>query len=126
MDHAKALLKDVYIALLSPTSSQAQSLPDALLDDLADSAPPFSAAVDNLADEVFNSPDNSSELEQSRNEFARALATVASAVKAFWKGKEDPRPASDKGSRAYFVDQFAQLNVAVESVEWTVISSDAE
>jgi hypothetical protein len=123
--HASALLKDVYIALLSPVSSRAQSLPNTLLDNLLDSAPPFAAAVDNLADEIFNTPDNSPELEQSRNEFARALATVAGAVKAFWKGKEDPRPASDKGSRAYFIDQFTQLNVAAKSVQWTVTSSDA-
>jgi len=123
--HASALLKDIYIALLSPTSLRAQSLPNALLDDLLDSAPPFAAAVDNLADEIFNTPDNSSELDQSRNEFARALGTVASAVKALWKGKKDPRPGSDKGSRAYFIDQFTQLHVAVKSVQWAVTSSDA-
>ncbi|KAI9466204.1 hypothetical protein BJY52DRAFT_1240290 [Lactarius psammicola] len=117
--HASALLKDVYTALLSPTPSRAQSPPNALLDDLVDSAPPFAAAVDNLADEIFDIPENPSDFEQSRNEFARALATVASAVKAFWKEKEDSRPAGHKGSRAYFVDQFAQLNVAVESVQWT-------
>lgn len=126
--HTSALLKDVYIALLARRSSLVQYLPDTLLllDNLLDSAPPFAAAVDNLADEIFNTPDNTSDLDQSRDEFARALATVASAVKAFWKGKEDSRPASDKGSRAYFIDQFAQLNGAVESVQWTVTSSDAE
>ncbi|KAH9079403.1 hypothetical protein EDB83DRAFT_2342405 [Lactarius deliciosus] len=118
VQHASELLKNIHIALLSPTPSRAQSPPNALLDDLADSAPPFAAAVDNLADEIFDSPDDPTNSEQSRNDFARALAAVASAVKAFWKGKEDPRPVSHKGSRAYFVDQFAQLNVAVESVEW--------
>ncbi|KAH9063444.1 hypothetical protein EDB87DRAFT_1603759 [Lactarius vividus] len=117
--HASELLKDVHITLLSPTPSRAQSPPNALLDDLADSAPPFAAAVDNLSDEIFDFPDDPTDFDQSRNEFARALAAVASAVKAFWKGKEDARPVSHKGSRAYFVDQFAQLNVAVESVEWT-------
>ena len=122
MRHASVLLKDVYNALLSPTSSRAQSPPNALLDDLLDSAPPFAAAVDNLSNEVFGTPDSPSDLDQSRNEFARALASVASAVKAFWKEREDPRPASDKGSRAYFVDQFTRLNVAVESVQWTVTS----
>jgi len=120
------LLKDVYIALLSHTSSLRQSLPNTLLDDLLDSAPPFAAAVDNLADEIFNTPDNPSDLDQSRDEFARALATVASAVKASWKGKEDPKPASDKGSRAYFIDQCTQLDAAVESVQWAVTSSDAK
>lgn len=118
MHHASALLKDVYIALLSCTS--AQSLPNTLFDDLLDSAPPFAAAVDNLADEIFNTPDNPSDLDQSRDEFARALATVASAVKAFWKGKEDTRPTSNNSSRAYFIDQFTQLNAAVESVRWAV------
>ncbi|KAH9180543.1 hypothetical protein EDB89DRAFT_1919666 [Lactarius sanguifluus] len=117
--HASELLKDIHIALLSPTPSRAQLPPNALLDDLADSAPPFAAAVDNLSDEIFDLPDNPTDFDQSRNNFARALAAVASAVKAFWKGKEDNRPVSHKGSRAYFVDQFAQLNVAVESVEWT-------
>lgn len=126
MHHASALLKDVYIALLSCTSPLAQSLPNTQLDDLLDSAPPFAAAVDNLADEIFNTPDNFSDLDQCRDEFASALATVASAVKAFWKGKEDPRPASDNGSRSYFIDQFTQLNAAVESVRWSVTSSDAE
>ncbi|KAI9446464.1 hypothetical protein H4582DRAFT_1905869 [Lactarius indigo] len=116
--HASELLKDIHIALLSPTPSRAQSPPNALLDDLADSAPPFAAAVDNLADEIFDFPDDPTDFDQSRNEFARALAAVANAVKAFWKGKEDARPVSHKGSRAYFVDQFAELNVAVESVEW--------
>jgi hypothetical protein len=82
--------------------------------------------VDNPDDEIFNTPNNPSDLDQSRDEFARAVATVASAVKAFWKGKEDPRPASDKGSRAYFIDHFTHLNAAVESVQWAVTSSDAE
>jgi hypothetical protein len=100
--HASALLKDVKIALLSRTSRLARSLPDTLLDDLLDSAPPFAAAVDNLADEIFNSPDILSDLDQSRDKFVRALATVATAVKAFWKGKEDPRPANEKGSRGIF------------------------
>ncbi|KAF8275023.1 hypothetical protein EI94DRAFT_19499 [Lactarius quietus] len=93
---ASALLKDIYIALLSPMSSQARSFPNALLDDLLESAPPFAAAVDNLADEIFNTPDKPSDLEQSRDEFTRALATVASAVKSFWKEKADSRPASEK------------------------------
>jgi hypothetical protein len=96
--YASALLKDVYIALLSRTSSL---VPDTLLDDLLDSAPPFAAAVDR-ADEIFNTPDNLLDLDQSRDEFARALTTVASVVKAFWKGKEDCGPTSDKCSRAYF------------------------
>ncbi|KAN0137318.1 hypothetical protein V8E53_004763 [Lactarius tabidus] len=72
VQHASALLKDVNIALLGP------------------------AAVDNLADEIFNSPDNLSDLDQSRDEFVRALATVATTVKAFWKGKKDPSPANEK------------------------------
>lgn len=118
--HASMLLQDIYNSLLSPTPSRAQPPTNALLDDLVDSAPPFAAAVDNLADEIFDAQDSPPDFEQNRNEFARALATIASATKAFWKGKEDPRPASDKGSRAYFVDQFAQLNVAVESVQSTV------
>ena len=117
--HASVLLKDVYDTFLSPTPSRAQSPPNVLLDDLLDSAPPLAAAVDNLSDEIFGTPDSPSDLVQSRNEFARALVNVASAVKAFWKVKEDARPANDKGSRAYFVDQFAQLNVAVQSVQWT-------
>jgi hypothetical protein len=82
--------------------------------------------VDSLADEIINTLDHPSDLDQSRDEFARALATVAGAVKAFWKGKEDCSPASDKNSRPYFVDRFTQLNAAVESVQWAVTSSDAE
>ncbi len=122
MNHASALLKDIYNTLLPPEPSRTQSPSNTLLDDLLDSAPPFVAAVDELADEIFGTSDSPSDLEQSRNEFARALTTVASAVKAFWKGKEDSRPASEKGSRAYFVDQFNQLNVAVQSLHWTVTS----
>ncbi|KAN0137308.1 hypothetical protein V8E53_004753, partial [Lactarius tabidus] len=88
--HASALLKDVNTALLSRMSRLAQSLPDTLLD----SAPPFAAAEDNLAGRDI----------QRRDEFAHALATVATAVKAFWKEIEDPRPANEKGSRVYFID----------------------
>ncbi|KAN0137235.1 hypothetical protein V8E53_004945, partial [Lactarius tabidus] len=89
--HASALLKDVKIALLSRTSRLARSLPDTLLDDLLDSAPPFAAAVDNLADEIFNSPDILSDLDQSRDKFVR---------------KEDPRPANERDSRIYFIDHL--------------------
>jgi hypothetical protein len=81
-------------------SRLAQSLPDTLLD----SAPPFAAAEDNLADGIFNGPDNLSDLDRSRDEFAHTLATVATAIKAFWKEIEDPRPANEKGSRIYFID----------------------
>ena len=78
------------------------------------------AAVDDLATEIYGTPDNPSPLDEARDSFVRALTSVARAVKAFWNGKEDTRPASEKGSRTYFIEQFAQLNAAVDAVQWTV------
>jgi hypothetical protein len=77
------------------------------------------ASVDNLATHVYGSPDDPSHLGDGRNLFARTLISLTNAVKGFWGGKEDPRPASEKGSQAYLIEQFAQLNVAVEAVQWT-------
>jgi hypothetical protein len=79
-------------------------------------------AVDNLATQVYGTPDDPSHLSEARDSFARALSSLASAVKGFWKGKEDPRPAYEKGSRTYFTEQFAQLNVAVEGVQWATLA----
>jgi hypothetical protein len=120
-----ALFNDIRTALLpaarAPAAQALAPPPNALLDDLLDSAPPLVAAVDNLATQIYGtSSENSSPLNEARDEFARALIAVITAVKNFWKGKEDPRPASEKGSRAYFTEQFAQLNVAVESVQWAI------
>ncbi|KAI0273625.1 hypothetical protein BC834DRAFT_966125 [Gloeopeniophorella convolvens] len=119
---ASLLLDDIRISLLPPLRAPAQPPSNPVLDDLLDSALPFVAAVDGLVTRIYSSPDNPSDLEEARNEFARALAAVASAVKGFWKGKEDTRPASEKGSRAYFVEQFAQLNVATQSVQWAILT----
>ena len=104
---------------MPPLRAAAQPPPNALLDNLLDSAPPLVAAVDNLATHVYGSPDDPSHLGDGRDSFARALIFLTNAVKGFWRGKEDPRPASEKGSQAYFIEQFAQLNVAVEAVQWT-------
>ena len=77
--------------------------------------------MDNLATQVYGTAEeNASHLSEARDEFARALIAVIAALKKFWKGKEDSRPARLKGSRAYFVEQFVQLNVAVESVQWVI------
>ncbi|KAI9509378.1 hypothetical protein F5148DRAFT_768271 [Russula earlei] len=122
VERTSALFHDVRGALLPPLRAPAQTPPNALLDDLLDSAPPLVAAVDNLATQIYGAPDDPSSLHESRDSFARALTSVAIAVKAFWKGKEDTRPASKKGSRAYFVEQFAQLNAAVEALQWTIIT----
>jgi hypothetical protein len=89
---------------------------------LLDSAPPLAAAVDTLATNVYGTPDDPSHLGEARDSFARALTPLTSAVKSFWKGNEDPRLASEKGSRTYFIEQFAQLNVAVEAVQWTILT----
>ena len=120
MRRTSALFHDIRTALLPPLRAPAQPPPNALLDDLLDSAPPLVAAVDTLATNVYGTPDDPSHLSEARDSFARALTPLTSAVKSFWKGKEDPRPASEKGSRTYFVEQFAQLNVAVETVQWTI------
>jgi hypothetical protein len=117
-----ALFHDIRGALLPPLRAQAQPPPNALLDDLLDSAPPVVAAVDDLATHVYGTPDDPSHLGEARDSFARALTPLISAVKSFWKGKEDPRPASEKGSRTYFIELFAQLNVAVEAVQWTILT----
>jgi hypothetical protein len=109
------------LLLTAHHSAQAPLPPNGLLDDLLDSAPPLVAAMDNLATQVYGTSENPSHLNEARDEFARALIAVITAVKSFWKGKEDPDPASEKGSRAYFTEQFVQLNVAVESVQWAAI-----
>lgn len=75
--------------------------------------------MDELATRIYGTPDEPSHLEEGRDSFARALTPLSSTVKKFWKGKEDSRPASEMGSRTYFIEQFAQLNVAVEAVQWT-------
>jgi hypothetical protein len=80
------------------------------------------AAVDDLATHIYGSPDDPSSLGEARDSFARVLVSITSAVKGFWKGKEDPRPASEKGSHAYLIEQFSQLNVAVEAVQWTALT----
>jgi hypothetical protein len=121
VERTSALINDILGALL-PLRAAAQPLPNALLDHLLDSAPPLVAAVDELATHIYDSPDDPSQLGEARNSFARALVSMTSAVKAFWKGKEDTRSASEKGSRAYFIEQFAQLNVAVETVQWTALT----
>jgi hypothetical protein len=119
------LFDDVLSVLLvtsRPSSVQTPPPPsNALLDDLLDSAAPLVAAMDNLATQVYGTAEeNASHLSEARDEFARALIAVIAALKKFWKGKEDSRPARLKGSRAYFVEQFVQLNVAVESVQWVI------
>jgi hypothetical protein len=78
--------------------------------------------VDELAIQIYGTPDEPSSLDEARGSFARALTPLSSAVKNFWKGKEDSRPASEKGSRTYFIEQFAQLNVALEAVQWTKLT----
>jgi hypothetical protein len=75
--------------------------------------------VDELATRIYGTPEEPSHLDEGRDLFARALTPLSSAVKNFWKGKEDSRPASETGSRTYFIEQFALLNVAVEAVQWT-------
>lgn len=122
MRRTSALFHDIRAALLPPLRAPAQPPPNALLDDLLDSAPPLVAAVDNLATHVYGTPDEPSHLDEARDSFARAMTPLTSAVKSFWKGKEDPRPASEKGSRTYFTEQFTQLNVAVEAVQWTILT----
>jgi hypothetical protein len=116
------LFKDIFSALLLPATPSAQlpPQPNALLDDLLDSATPLVAVMDNLATQIYGTSKNPSHLNEARDEFARALIAVITAVKSFWKGKEDTRPASERGSRAYFIEQVAQLNVAVESVQWAI------
>ena len=114
-----ALFHDILGAFLAPLRTPAQPPTNALLDDLLDTAPPLVAAVDNLATQVYGSPDDPSQLGEARDSFARALAPVTSAVKGFWKGREDPRPANEEGSQTYFIEQFARLNIAVEAVQWT-------
>ena len=121
MERTSALFNDIPGVLL-PLRAAAQPLPNALLDHLLDSAPPLVAAVDELATHIYGSPDDPSQLGEARDSFARVLDSTTSAVKAFWKGKEDLRPASEKGSRAYFIEQFAQLNVAVETVQWAALT----
>ena len=118
VERTSTLLEDIHSALLSPTRAPAQPPPNALLDDLLDSAPPLVAAVDKLATEIYGTPDEPSSLDEVRDSFARALTPLSSAVKNFWKGREDSRSASERGSRTYFIEKFAQLNVAVESVQW--------
>jgi hypothetical protein len=119
-----ALFHDIRGALLPPLRAQAQPPPNALLDDLLDSVPPLVDAVDNLATNVYGTPDDPSQLGEARDSFARALTPLTSAVKSFWKGKEDSHshPASEKGSRTYFIEQFAQLNVVAEAVQWTSLA----
>jgi len=121
VERTSALFNDILGALL-PLRAAAQPLPNALLDHLLDSAPPLVAAVDELATHIYGSPDDPSQLGEARDSFARVLVSMTSAVKAFWKGKEDLRPASEKGSRAYFIEHFARLNVAVETVQWTALT----
>ena len=113
-----ALFRDILGAILAPLRAPAQLPPNALLDDLLDSAPPLVAAVDNLATQVYGTPDDPSQLGEACDSFARALVPVTSAVKGFWKGKEDLRPANEKGSQTYFIEQFTQLNITVEAVHW--------
>ena len=119
VERTSTLFIDIRSTLLSPPRAPAQPPPNALLDDLLDSAPPLVAAVDELATRIYGTPEEPSHLDEGRDLFARALTPLSSAVKNFWKGKEDSRPASEKGSRTYFIEQFAQLNVAVETVQWT-------
>ena len=108
--------------MLLPLRPAVQPTLNALLDHLLDSAPPLVADVDDLATHIYGSSDDPSQLGEARDSFARVLVSMTGAVKAFWKGKEDLRPASEKGSRAYFIEQFAQLNVAVETVQWTALT----
>jgi hypothetical protein len=119
VERASTLFDNIRFTLISPPRAPAQPPPNALLDDLLDSAPPLVAAVDELATRIYGTPDDPSYLDEGRDLFARALTPLSNAVKNFWKGKEDPRPANEKGSRTYFIEQFAQLNVAVEAVQWT-------
>lgn len=119
MERTSKLFDNIRRALLSPPGAPAQPPPNALLDDLLDSAPPLVAAVDELAIQIYGTPDEPSSLDEARDLFARALTPLISAVKNFWKGREDSRPVSEMGSRAYFIKRFEQLNVAVEAVQWT-------
>ncbi|KAN0123862.1 hypothetical protein V8E52_002352 [Russula decolorans] len=119
VERTSTLFIDIRSTLLSPPRAPAQLPPNALLDDLLDSAPPLVAAVDELATRIYGTPEEPSHLDEGRDLFARALTPLSSAVKNFWKGKEDSRPASETGSRTYFIEQFALLNVAVEAVQWT-------
>lgn len=78
--------------------------------------------MDELATQIYGTPDEPSSLDEARDSFARALTPLRSAVKSFWKGKEDSRPAGEKGSRTYFIEKFAQLNVAVEALQWANVT----
>ncbi|KAI0302029.1 hypothetical protein BC826DRAFT_986712 [Russula brevipes] len=102
-----ALFDDIRGTLLPPLRAPTQPPPNALLDNLLDSAPPLVDAVDNLATQVYGSPDDLAHLSDARDSFARALSSLASAVKGFWKGKEGPRRAHEKGSRTYFTWRYA-------------------
>lgn len=120
MERTSTLFNDIRSTLLS--HSTAQPPPNALLDDLLDSAPPLVAAVDELATQIYGTSDEPSSLDEARDSFARALTPLSTAVKSFWKGKVDSRPAGEKGSRAYFIEQFAKLNVAVEALQWANVT----
>jgi len=120
VQRTSTLFNDIRGALLPPIRAPARPPPNILLDDLLDSAPPLVAATDDLATQIYGTPDDPSSLDDARDSFVRALSSVARAVKAFWKGREDTRPASEKGSWTYFIEQFAQLNVAMDAIRWTI------
>jgi hypothetical protein len=122
VERTSTLFDDIRRTLLSPPRAPAQPPPNALLDDLLDSAPPLVAAVDEIATHIYGTPDEPSPLDEARHLFARALIPLSSAVKNFWKGREDSRPASEMGTRTYFIERFTQLNVAVEAVQWTKLT----
>jgi len=105
------LFNDILSIVLSPPRVPARPPPNALLDNLA--------AVNELALEIYGTPDEPSPLDEARDSFVRALTPLSSAVKNFWKGKEDSRPASETDRRTHFIEQFTQLNVALEAVQWT-------
>ncbi|KAI0306581.1 hypothetical protein B0F90DRAFT_1665833 [Multifurca ochricompacta] len=122
VQRTSALFNDICSTLLLPLRSSGQaSPPNVLFDDLLDSAPPLVAAVDELATQIYDTPDVPSHLDEGRDGFARALTAVISAVEAIGKGREDSRPSSEMGSKAYFIEQFTRLNVAVQSVQWAIL-----
>ncbi|THH17803.1 hypothetical protein EW146_g3065 [Bondarzewia mesenterica] len=126
----KALIQNTYtlhkqvgaIFLASPPLPTLPSPPsNTALDALLDSASELAIASDELVSRIYSDADDTTYLQEARDEFGDALNTMGRVVDSFWTEppeQKDEEVEPKKGSRRWFEGRFATLYAETKVIEW--------